>query len=201
MFASAELLSSNEPGQRADSLGSAPLPHPDRPRYTPRHDGRVAQRESAERCLHTAEATGSKPVTPTSTNSLLQPRLRALARRLARRGARPSLWPAVWHAAEQSGSAWRPRPGLITAGPAAVALVHIGFLSWATTECRWPVVQCDSPWTRSRRCAVDRGVRGVAGVRGRRRRGARRSGKGGGSHAWTGSSASQWARRCHRQDR
>ena len=46
-FASAELLSSNEPGQRADSLGSAPLPHPDRPRYTPRHDGRVAQWESA----------------------------------------------------------------------------------------------------------------------------------------------------------
>ncbi len=193
MFASAELLSSNEPGQRADSLGSAPLPHPDRPRYTPRHDGRVAQRESAAFTRQRPQVRNlSRPPAP---------RLRALARRLARRGARPSLWPAVWHAAEQSGSAWRPRPGLITAGPAAVALVHIGFLSWATTECRWPVVQCDSPWTRSRRCAVDRGVRGVAGVRGRRRRGARRSGKGGGSHAWTGSSASQWARRCHRQDR
>jgi hypothetical protein len=46
-YPSVELLSPHEPGQRPDSLGPAPLPHPDGPRYTPRHDGRVAQRESA----------------------------------------------------------------------------------------------------------------------------------------------------------
>ena len=42
---------------------------------------------AGERCLHTAEATGSKPVTPTSTNASQSPPFGPLARRFARRVA------------------------------------------------------------------------------------------------------------------